>query len=102
MNWRTVLSILLPAMLIFSVFAGCTQQENEAVASVRRQVEELPTVEEFQAMDEEARLEAYNRTQAAYDAYMALSEAQRQQIEGAEEIFASLFDYFNAQVMPLS
>lgn len=102
MNWKIVLSLLLAFMLVFSVFAGCTQQRDEAVEDVRKQLEALPTVEEFQAMDEAAQLDAYNRTQAAYDAYMALTEAQRKELPEAEKTFEALFGYFNGQIMPLN
>ena len=69
-------------------------------ADVLSLIEELPTVEEFQAMDTQAQNEAYNKTQAAYDAYMALPEEEKAQAEGAEERFEALFGYFNTLVMP--
>lgn len=72
-----------------------------ADASVSSMIEELPTVEEFRAMDSDGQLEAYNKTQAAYDAYMALSEEKRAEISGAEETFEILFGYFNSMVMPV-
>lgn len=102
MNWKIVLSLLLVFMLVFSIFAGCTQQQDEEVEAVRQQLEALPTVEEFQAMDEAGQLDAYNRTQAAYDAYMSLSEREQQELEGAEETFEALFTHFNSQIMPLA
>ena len=82
---------LLLAALPVSVFA------NTDVAAM---LEALPTVEQFQAMDADAQLEAYNRTQAAYDAYMALSEEEKAGIENAEETFEALFGYFNTLVAP--
>lgn len=102
MNWKIVLSLLLVFMLVVSVFAGCTQREDQAVEAVRKQLEKLPTVEQFEAMDEGERLDAYNRTQAAYDAYMALSEEQQKELDDAEKIFETLFTYFNSQIMPLT
>ena len=69
--------------------------------SVQSMIDGLPTVEDFKAMDSHAQLEAYNRTQAAYDAYMALGEGERAEITGAEEVFGSLFGHFNSMVMPL-
>lgn len=101
MNWKFVLSLLLVFMLMFSLFAGCTQQKKDPVEDVRQQLEALPTVEEFQAMDEDAQLDAYNRTQKAYDDYMALTEEQKQQLPEAEKTFEALFAYFNSQIMPL-
>ena len=102
MNWKILLVLLLSFMFFFSVFAGCAQAKDEAVEEVRQQLESLPAVEEFQTMEEEARLEAYNRTQKTYDAYMALTEEQKQQLSEAEKIFEDLFTYFNSQIMPLA
>ena len=82
---------LLLAALPVNVFA------NTDVAAM---LEELPSVEQFQAMDADAQLEAYNRTQAAYDAYMALSEEEKAKVENAEETFEALFGYFNTLVAP--
>lgn len=82
---------LLAAVLPVNVLAD---------TDVAAMVDALPTVEEFRAMDEDARLEAYNRTQAAYDAYMALPEEEKANMEKAEETFASLFGYFNTLVAP--
>lgn len=83
------------------LLGACSSREDPQVEAVRKQIQALPAVEQFQAMDEAARQEGYNTTQSAYDAYMALTEAQRQQIDGAEEIFEALFGYFNSQIMPL-
>ena len=82
---------LLLAVLPVSVFAS---------ADVAAMLEELPTVEQFQAMDADAQLEAYNRTQAAYDAYMALSDEEKAGMEHAEETFEALFAHFNTLVAP--
>ena len=62
MNWKTVLMLLLSFMLVFSVFAGCTQDQDRDVENVRNLVEKLPSVEEFAAMDDEAKLVAYTAT----------------------------------------
>ena len=72
-----------------------------ADADVNAMIQELPTVEQFQAMDADAQLEAYNQVQAAYDAYMALTEEERSVISGAEETFEALFAHFNSLVMPV-
>ena len=72
-----------------------------ANADVSAMMQQLPTVEAFQAMDAEAQLEAYNQVQAAYDAYMALSEEEKAAMEGAEETFETLFAHFNSLVMPV-
>ena len=91
---------------IFCVLAVCMLMAAMTVhvwadTSVQSMISGLPTVEEFRNMDSEARLEAYNRTQAAYDAYMALSEEARAEISGAEEVFEALFGHFNSLVMPI-
>lgn len=72
-----------------------------ANADVRAMIDELPTVEQFQALDPDAQLEAYHRTQAAYDAYMALSEGERAEIAGGEAVFETLFCHFNSQIMTI-
>lgn len=68
---------------------------------VKAMVEALPALEALQAMSIEEQQQVYTQTQAAYDAYQALSEEARAQIPGAEETFAALFGHFNAQIMPL-
>lgn len=102
MNYKRILSVLLAAAVLCSIFPGCSGKEDPEVTAVRQQLSELPTVEQFQAMDEAAQLDAYNKTQAAYDAYMALTEQQKQQLSEAEGIFEDLFTYFNGQIMPLN
>lgn len=88
---------LLVACLLIAAMSLHVFAEN----TVQSMIDGLPTVEEFQVMDSDAQLEAYNRTQAAYDAYMALSEAERVEISGGEEIFETLFNHFNSLIMPI-
>ena len=102
MNHKTILSLLLAAAVLCCTFLGCSGKEDPEVAAVRQQLSELPTAEQFQAMDEAAQLDAYNKTQAAYDAYMALTEQQKQLLPEAQKIFEDLFAHFNGQIMPLS
>ena len=102
MNWKTVLMLLLSFMLVFSVFAGCTQEEEDAVENVRKLVDALPSVEEFAALDDEETLVAYHATQSAYDAYLALTETQQKELTEELAAMEELFHYFNAQIMPLS
>ena len=83
-------AVLLIAALAVNAFADST---------VQSMIKGLPTVEEFQIMDSDAQLEAYNQTQMAYDAYMALSEAERSEIPGAEQVFEALFGHFNSMIM---
>ena len=86
----------LTVCLLLAVLPVSALADTEVAAMVKA----LPTVEQFQAMDADAQLEAYNRTQAAYDAYMALSEEEKAEIENAEETFETLFGYFNTLVAP--
>ena len=101
MNTMKILALLLTAAVLSCALLGCGGKD-AAVEEVRHQLSELPTVEQFQAMDAEAQLEAYNRTQKTYDAYMALTEQQKQQLSEAQKIFEDLFAYFNGQIMPLA
>ena len=87
---------LLPALLLLAVlpFGAFAEEDIQAL------VNELPTVEEIQAMDLEDQQEAYLRVQEVYEAYAALGE-DRLKIVGGEEKFDLLFSWFNMQVMPL-
>ena len=101
MNHKCMIVLILTAAMLCCVLLGCGGKD-AAVEEVRQQLSELPTVEEFQTMEAEAQLEAYNRTQKTYDAYMALTEQQKQQLPEAQKIFEDLFAYFNGQIMPLN
>ena len=101
MDWKIILPILLSFMLVFSVFAGCTQETEDAVDAIRNHVKALPTVEEFRGMDDKDQQKVYMDTQAAYDAYMALNTEQQAQLEEELKIIETLFAYFNAQIMPI-
>lgn len=88
--------LLLALVLVVSLASAGFASE-----TVAAQIAALPTVEEFKAMDSEAQLAAYNKTQAAYDAYMELSQEEKAKLEGAEERFEALFSHFNSLVMPI-
>ena len=88
---------LLAVCLMLAVMPVGVFEDGDVAAML----ETLPTVEQFQAMDADAQLEAYNQVQAAYDAYMALGEEEKAAMEGAEESFEELFAHFNSLVMPL-
>lgn len=85
-----VLLLLLPVLVL-----------SARAADVQSLMEELPSVNVLQEMDMEAQREVYDKTQAAYDAYMALSDGEKAELEEAEETFESLFGYFNTLTMPL-
>ena len=67
---------------------------------VQSMIDALPAVEVLQDMDMNDQREVYDRTQAAYDAYMALTEEEKANLPEAEETFESLFGYFNTLVSP--
>jgi len=81
------------------------QQEDsaakQAVATVQAMIGELPSLGELKGMDSDTLNEAYMDTQAAYDAYEALTAEQQAQITGAE-CFEALFGWFNGQIAPLA
>ena len=93
---KKIVSFLAVCLLLAAMTMGAS-----ANADVSAMIQQLPTVEAFQAMDADAQLEAYNQVQAAYDAYMALSEEERSAMDGAEETFETLFAHFNSLVMPV-
>lgn len=93
---KNLICILAACLLLAAMPLGGFAEE-----SVQSVIDGLPTVEEFQTMDSDAQLEVYNKTQAAYDAYMALSEAERSEIPNAEETFETLFSHFNSLIMPV-
>ena len=93
---KKFISFLAVWMLLAAMTMGAS-----ANADVSAMMQKLPTVEAFQAMDADARLETYNQVQAAYDAYMALTEEERSTMDGAEETFEVLFAHFNSLVMPV-
>ena len=92
---KKLISVFLALVLVVSLSPACFAAETLA-----EQIGALPSVEEFQTLDADAQLDAYNRTQAAYDAYMALSEEEKAAIPGAEDTFEALFGYFNTLVQP--
>ena len=93
--FRLAFALLLLLSLSVSALAAETTG-----ASVKEMIDALPTVEEFKAMDSDAQVDVYNRTQTAYDAYMALDAEEKAQLEGAEETFDALFSYYNTLIAP--
>ena len=75
---------------------------DEAVEAVRALIEALPTLEEIKAMSTDEQAEVYKQVQEAYNAYNALTSDQKAQLPEAEEIFTSLFEYFNTLTAPAS
>ena len=69
-------------------------QEPSAVKQVQAMLDALPTAEELADMSQEEQGAVYEALQAAYDAYEALSDAEKMEVTGAE-IFDALFAVFN-------
>lgn len=73
---------------------------SENAAAVQAMVNALPGVDALEAMDAESMANAYAQTDAAYEAYLALSAEEQALITGAQ-VFEPLFAAFNAQMMTL-
>ena len=87
---KSIALLLLLPVLVLSAMAS----------DVQSMIDALPAAEAVQKMEMDQQREVYDKTQAAYDAYMALSEEEKAELTGAEETFDSLFGYFNTLVSP--
>jgi hypothetical protein len=87
---RIIALLLLLPVLVLSAMA----------VDVQSMIDALPAVNVLQTMDMEQQREAYDQTQSAYNAYMALSEEEKAALEGADAVFENLFGYFNTLVSP--
>lgn len=74
---------------------------DEQVKAAQALVDALPTVEELEAMTPEEQRAVYEKLQAAYAAYQALTPEQQAQITGAEKL-DSLLAFFADQVNALA
>ena len=90
-----VVLVLVLAALPMAGAAGGSAEDVKALLA------ELPAPEDLADMSAEEQSRVYDRVQAAYDDYQALPEEEQNAIEGAQEQFQALFDYFNVQVAPL-
>jgi len=99
---RILMKKLVFLLCLALLLTGCVRQSDREVDAVREQINSLPSVADFKLLSPAEQTERYNRTQRAYEAYMALTEEQRQQIPEAEAVFEALFSWFNAQVQPLT
>lgn len=100
MSLKKAISLIVVLVLLVCALplsAGAAQTGED----VKAMVEALPALEAVKAMTQGEQQEVYAQTQAAYDAYQALSDAERASLEGAENTFEELFGYFNTLVMPL-
>ena len=65
----------------------CTGKEtDETVQAVQEQITALPTAEQLAAMTDEQQQAVYEKLQATYAAYNALTDEQKVQITGAEKL----------------
>ena len=65
----------------------CTGKEtDETVQTVQEQITALPTAEQLAAMTDEQQQAVYEKLQATYAAYNALTDEQKAQITGAEKL----------------
>ena len=62
------------------------KEADEQVKAVQEQVDTLPTAEEVESMTAEEQQAVYEKLQAAYAAYNALTEEQKAKITGAEKL----------------
>ena len=94
-------AVLLPLLEYFDSLDSTGNQGAGSAAdveAVQALIDDLPTLEEVQAMPMEEQLEAYNQVQTVYTVYDALTDDQKAQISNAEETFGPLFEYFNSLV----
>ena len=73
---------------------------DEQVQAVQSQIDALPTAAAVRAMTNAEQEEVYEALQAAYEAYEALSEEQKDKISGVE-IFERLFAVLGGMIAPL-
>lgn len=66
------------------------------ICAVQELIDALPSAEELRKMTLEDKQEAYICIQDAYDAYLTLSDDEKDQIDKANEVFNVLFELFNS------
>ncbi|MEY8233338.1 S-layer homology domain-containing protein [Oscillospiraceae bacterium 50-16] len=71
------------------------------ICPVQALIDALPTDKELNGMNKDEQNEVYNALQAAYDAYEALTNEQKEEIAGTE-VFESLFAFFNGMTNALA
>lgn len=72
-------------------------EPDEAVENVQSLIDALPAAADLESMGQEEQQTVYEHVQAAYDAYDALTDEQKEQITG-EKIFDALFAAFDGMV----
>ena len=74
---------------------------DSAVADVQTLIDALPTAEELESMSQDEQGTVYEQVQAAFDAYTALTDEEKELITGAD-IFDDLLAVFNGMFVPLA
>ena len=92
---------LIIGILLIALLTGCGSEVDLRTEEIRENIQALPSVEELVELPFEQQKEVYYRTQEAYDSFQTLVTEEQEKIPEAEEIFTSLFGYFNSLVMPL-
>ena len=95
------ITALFSVLMLLVCALPLTVAATENAQDVKAMVAQLPDLDTLKAMTLEQQQEVYTQTQAAYDAYQALSQEEKAGVEGAEDTFQALFDHFNSLVMPL-
>ncbi|MDO4265043.1 MAG: S-layer homology domain-containing protein [Eubacteriales bacterium] len=76
-------------------------QEDEQIEAVQAQIDAIPDTDELSEMTAEEQQAEYEKIQAAFDAYNALTDEQKSKITGAE-VFDSLFAFFDGMTNALA
>lgn len=79
---------------------GLTDEERENITRVQGLIDELPDVSDVEGLPIRDQNEIYDKTQAAYTEYEALSELEQMLVDIAK--IEELFGFFNSQIMPIS
>ena len=76
-------------------------ETDPVVAEVQAMIDNLPTAEKLERMSQDEQAAVYEQVQAAYNAYTALTDEEKELITGAD-IFDDLFAVFNGMFVPLA
>ena len=83
-------------------WTGETEQEmDDAVENVKNMIAALPSLEEVQVMSLEEQRSVYDAAQKAYDAYLELTEEQKDFLTQENAKVEELFSYFNTLIEPV-
>lgn len=77
-----------------------TETERVNISRVQDHINALPSVDEVSQADDETRNVAYDQAQSVYDEYTKLTPIEKLLVDITP--LESLFNYFNAQIMPIA